>query len=167
MERSIVYLCKQSMPTHRDSIHPLKTTEYHRSAPSDIQKKTKTANVRFTQKTSSQTDGGQKCFFSQLHSNAPLGVLGSFKQKMPKSVLFPSESSGRRLLSQMSTASSTHTAFLLIHPPEHTRRRPSVRLTSLPAGPERFCFSSRPRGAAPLMHNLMSEKCLYEQMLNV
>lgn len=111
--------------------------------------------MRFTQKTSSETDGGRECSFSQPHSNAPPAVWRrSLQQEMPKSVLFSSDE--HCLTCTCSFCPFTH---------QNTRGdvRAHVRLTSLPAGPERFCFSSRPRGAAPLMHNLMSEKCLYEQ----
>lgn len=100
-----------------DGPNPPGTTDHRPSAPADIQKQT--ANVRFTQKTSSQTDGGQKCFFSQLHSNAP---LGSFKQKMPKSVLFPWDRLG---------ATNEHclqfTCSLSFHSPSRTYEATSLR----------------------------------------
>lgn len=120
--------------------------------------------MRFTQKTNSQTDGGQKCFFpAALKRITGCAVFSSFNQNLPKTFCF--------LLNLIWTTTPVTDEHCLkyrcsfsLHP-STTRGdavRPSVSLVFLLV--QKGCFSCRPRGAAPLMHKLMSEKCLYERV---
>lgn len=118
--------------------------------------------MRFTQKTNSQADGGQKCFFpAALKRITGCALVPFLSAEFAKNVLFPSES-------HLDDDSVTDEHCLqyrcsFLHSPSRRGHalRPSVPLVFLLVQKGRL--RCRPRGAALLMHKLMSEKCLYER----
>lgn len=104
-------------------------------------------NLRFPQKTNSQSDGGPRGFLpAALKHITGCDAFRSFCLKLPKRFSFS--------LALVCQTAALPPASLPTHPPEWTRQRPSVFLLS---------FQCRPPGGALSMHNLTSEKCLSGQ----